>query len=391
MLSTKEVLLIAALLSFVMFLVLYSARHNRIDGIGELLLANVFGLCAYLLYAFGRELPPLPAYEGANALYASAAAATVIGYRKLFNRNAAVWQAYSAVVVLVTLIAVFHYWYPSFAARTIVVSIFQAGAAGTIFWTVYGARNEWPSSRYPLYFIIAMCTFIAGGHAFRALRQLLDTHAPTSLLEPTGLNLFFLSAGAFALPVLTLGGLLVAHCALLSAAEYAANRDFLTGARTRRALFDGAERELARAMRAKVSLCVMLVDLDHLKTINDKLGHFAGDRALTTLTRVAMKCLRSVDDFGRIGGDEFAAVIPDTDLDDAIKAATRLKNEFYNFPHQCQGIRPSVSIGISKFRPGDSLGTLLERADTALYRAKDAGRNCVMTEEDIVERVALQS
>ncbi|HEV2611371.1 MAG TPA: GGDEF domain-containing protein [Noviherbaspirillum sp.] len=379
MLGAKQTLLIAALLCFIMFLVLYSAKENRVRGINELLLANVLGLCAYVLYAFGKELPAIFAYEGANTLYGASSMAVLIGYRRLLGRPVSISLAAASVTLLTILIAVFHVGYNSFAWRTVVVSVFQSAVALAIAQTILTTKDEWKSSGYPLGFVLFMCTIIGIGHLYRGARQFLSADAPKSLLEPNGWNLFFFAVGAFTLPVLTLGGLLIAHRAVVAHAQHAANRDFLTGAWSRRAFHDISDREIARAERTQRPLSLLLIDVDNLKTINDTYGHAAGDDALIDFVRKANGSLRAIDSLARIGGDEFAILMAETDLSSAVTAAERLQG-LQNADPGSAGKPATCSIGIATYREGDSLESLLIRADEALYKAKAMGRNRVVVE-----------
>lgn len=379
MLGAKQTLLIAALLCFVMFLVLYSAKENRVRGINELLLANVLGLCAYVLYAFGKELPAIFAYEGANTLYGASSMAVLIGYRRLFGRPVSLPFAAASVALLTSLIAVFHFGYNSFAWRTAVVSVFQSAVVLAIAQTILTTKDEWKSSRYPLGFVLFMCTTIGIGHLYRGARQFLSADAPRSLLEPNGWSLFFFAVGAFTLPVLTLGGLLIAHRAVVTHAQHAANRDFLTGAWSRRAFHDISDREIARTERTQRPLSLLLIDLDNLKTINDTYGHAAGDDALIDFVNRISGSLRTIDSLARIGGDEFAILMAEADLSSAVTAAERLQRQQDSNP-TLAGEPPTCSIGIATYREGDTLESLLTRADKALYKAKAMGRNRVVVE-----------
>lgn len=380
MLSTKEVFLIAALLCFMTFLVVFSVNGNGVRGIRQLLLASVLGLVGNVLYAFGRELPPLIAYEAANAVYAAASAAAFVGYRHLFNRPPHVAAITVSVVVLAALIALFHYAFDSFMGRTAVASLYQAGIAAGIGLTVLAGARERGTRQYPKLFVLAMCALIAGGHLFRILRQLLAADVPGSLLEPTGWNVAVLAGGAFALPALALGGLLLAHRRIVSMVEEMANRDFLTGAASRKALYEEGAREISRARRTGRPLCALLIDLDNFKSINDTNGHDAGDRALIYFAQQVQSALRTIDCLGRMGGDEFAVLIPETDLAGAVAVAKRLKNaiDAGTPPEGTPGV--AFSIGVSCLRDGDTVETLFKRADVALYQAKRQGRNQAVVE-----------
>lgn len=385
MLGTKEAFLIAALLCFVMFLVVYSVNESRVGGVRELLLGNVFGMAAYILYAFGKELPPLFAFEVANAAYISASAATLVGYRRLTGRAIHPPWIFALVAAVTASIALFHYVVDSFTLRTLVVSLSQAGIAAAIGLTVASKWRGWPSSRYPLLFIICMCAIIAGGHLFRSVAQLLDGNAPRSLLEPTGWNVLILSAGAFMLPVLTLGGLLLAHCTIVAVAEKAANHDFLTGAWSRRAFFDIGTRELERAKRSRSPLALLLIDLDNFKALNDACGHAAGDATLLRLASASAGALRSIDFLARLGGDEFAVLMPETRLDGALAAANRLLQQNPAADQLNSPVPVTLSIGLAISHDDDTLHSLMQRADKALYAAKAQGRNRLVAESSLFQ------
>jgi diguanylate cyclase (GGDEF)-like protein len=125
------------------------------------------------------------------------------------------------------------------------------------------------------------------------------------------------------------------------------------------------------------TFAVMLADVDHFKTVNDSLGHAAGDRVLQTVARALELTLREYDLCARWGGEEFLLLFPSCDLEGAAVVAERLRRnvcEAAGTAVDCPF--PTVSIGYTLHRPGENIDATLLRADEALYRAKDAGRNC---------------
>lgn len=156
--------------------------------------------------------------------------------------------------------------------------------------------------------------------------------------------------------------------------------DPLTGLDNRRALFDQFSYELARSRRSgsPVSVCVM--DLDYFKQINDRYGHVVGDQVLLMVAEVLRDCLRETDRIGRIGGEEFMLLMPETDQQGAQKVIERCRQRLNDTPVEVEGQAPfhiSASFGVTCAGPGDTLGEeqLFTRADQALYQAKEAGRN----------------
>jgi diguanylate cyclase len=146
--------------------------------------------------------------------------------------------------------------------------------------------------------------------------------------------------------------------------------DPLTAALNRRGLDETYTREAARADRRNASLCLVLLDLDNFKRLNDTHGHLAGDQALVQLTRTARSTLRPNDSVARIGGEEFVLLLPDTDLDAALAATRRLATTLAE-----NHMRTSFSAGIALRNTDETLTAILDRADHALYRAKKAGKN----------------
>jgi diguanylate cyclase (GGDEF)-like protein len=164
-------------------------------------------------------------------------------------------------------------------------------------------------------------------------------------------------------------------------AERAATLDTLTGLANRGVGIFSLEREIASAKRRGAPLCVMMLDLDDFKQLNDRLGHLVGDQALRIAASVLRRTVRSSDTVCRYGGEEFLAILPQTSTDEATILATRLFTEVADAGNQSQ-LPLTVSIGLSSLRPGDTLDSLVARADHALYVSKSRGRNRFSVDTD---------
>lgn len=160
-----------------------------------------------------------------------------------------------------------------------------------------------------------------------------------------------------------------------------ATRDALTGLWNRRSVLDQLDRELERRQRRPEPFTLMMIDLDWFKTINDRYGHPAGDDALIVAAKRLQAGLRSVDTLGRLGGEEFIAVLPGMDAAAARVTAERLRERLSGSPvPTCSGpIALTTSIGIASFDASTPVGArdAIAAADRALYRAKALGRNRV--------------
>jgi diguanylate cyclase (GGDEF)-like protein len=164
----------------------------------------------------------------------------------------------------------------------------------------------------------------------------------------------------------------------VSAHKTAASVDPLTGLLNRRGFSEATARMIEREAKAGRPVTVMIFDIDHFKSVNDRFGHAAGDDVLRVFADVTVASLRITDLVGRVGGEEFAALLPCA-MDEALLAAERVREAFETSGVAIDGapIETTVSIGVAGGPPNTELEVLMASADTALYQAKRAGRNCV--------------
>ena len=162
--------------------------------------------------------------------------------------------------------------------------------------------------------------------------------------------------------------------------EELAQLDELTGALNRRYIMKCLNDEIAKAQRNATTCCIAIIDLDHFKKINDHFGHPVGDEVLRAFAISVFANIRTIDRFGRQGGEEFLLILPDTDIDLAIQTLDRLRGLIteLNWSAIAQDLTLTISAGISAIRPNDTPEDILARADLALYRAKDTGRDRVV-------------
>lgn len=170
--------------------------------------------------------------------------------------------------------------------------------------------------------------------------------------------------------------------------ERQAHNDPLTGLFSRRYFMELAEREIARSRRNGATASLLMIDLDHFKMVNDTYGHDIGDAVLKQFSETCQKTFREIDIVGRLGGEEFSALLPATNANQALEVAERLRQAIDNTAVKLEDgslVHCTVSIGLATIRTeGDELGTLLKRADVALYKAKNSGRNRVFTEDQTI-------
>lgn len=158
--------------------------------------------------------------------------------------------------------------------------------------------------------------------------------------------------------------------------------DSLTGVHNWRRFLELARGELKRAQRHDRPFSFLILDIDYFKDINDSYGHDQGDAVLARLAATSVGALRATDIFGRLGGEEFGAILVETDLDQAVATAERLRAAVENDVMELKGgrVRLTISLGVAQWREADAVfGNLMRRADKALYAAKNQGRNRVVT------------
>lgn len=183
-------------------------------------------------------------------------------------------------------------------------------------------------------------------------------------------------------------------------AEQLADTDELTGLNNRRAFFNYGNMLLQQSLRAGQSLAVIMYDLDHFKRVNDHWGHAAGDAVLVQLAKTSRECVRASDVLARLGGEEFAIVLPNVDAAQALNMAERLRQAIASQRVEYEGntIQCTVSLGVAiehfpqldqagpdSQRTAPTLGQLLNRADVCLFKAKESGRDRVYMEDGTAE------
>lgn len=166
-----------------------------------------------------------------------------------------------------------------------------------------------------------------------------------------------------------------------------AHEDFLTGTLNRRGMEQALEREFDRANRHATRLSLAMMDIDHFKRLNDKLGHATGDKALVHLSKVIKESLRSTDVLARYGGEEFIIILPGTGEAEAVEIMKRAQRDLTRnfFMHDNERVLITFSAGVAEREQDEPAQSLLPRADRALYRAKQAGRNLVAGAADTVK------
>ena len=316
-------------------------------------LAAYFCFLGSRLYV-GRSLP----FHG----YAVAATAAVVGlsvYFTLEHSHTGIRFALSGLVAGFYFIA---------TATTLAQGGVRRFPARYLFAVLVGAHGVFVLLRPLLFRLAAADSSGTGGLDARLIDQL----SQYVVLEST-----------VALVMMAFGILMLTNEHITSELRHLAEVDPLTSVFNRRAFLTLLEKAISQAERTRQSLPVLVLDLDHFKKINDTWGHSGGDDVLRQFVVLANRCLRKEDVMGRLGGEEFAIFLPNADGPGAQAVAERLRSLVQAQPVQSgpQSIALTVSIGVAMCVRGDSADAVLKRADTAMYLAKQNGRNRVEVAE----------
>jgi diguanylate cyclase (GGDEF)-like protein len=341
--------------------------------------ANAAAAVSLTLHALRGVLPDALTYWPGDVLSVASFALLGAAVPGIMARQLA-WKPGAAVTAVVALVLLLLQPYAGdlrWQAR--IVNFAGAGltlAAGIAAWRGLartGSRGRTPAPLALPLFLIALLM------AARGLESFVNPGRTPDLRVPSEFNLGFLWT-ALVLALLqnaTLAFLVLMR--LITRIERLLERDPLTDTLNRRAFDQALERAHAWLRRGR-GYALVMIDMDRFKQLNDSLGHAAGDAALRQMVRELQPCVREVDRFGRLGGEEFCVLLPDTDIAGAALVAERMRALVEQTPLRWleQDWPLSASLGIAEAERDDASGdAVLARADAALYRAKSQGRNVV--------------
>lgn len=369
----RTVLLLAGIIGGMMAVVLLFMRRNypaSIRGLGEWATAAALIFLSALMLGARDAIPDLLSIVAGNLLLLAGLALSHVGSQKFLGSPP--WTRLWAGVILATvpLLLWYTFVHPHYGFRMLAISLLIMVMTAAHAWTLL--RHGAPS----------FATFLSGGallvQTLAQATRFVSAFSATPdsalfLLSPA--HTWLLSTYAFCMLTLCIGAILMATDKLRAEFEHQASHDSLTGALTRRAFLDACAQELERGRRKDRVCSLLILDLDHFKNINDSYGHQAGDRVLVDFVRRVIGLLRRPDQFGRFGGEEFVALLPETSPTEAMVVAERIRAEV-----ERTLVQPgcTVSVGVASSAPGEAaIDTILSRSDEALYAAKAAGRNCV--------------
>ena len=360
---------IMGLLLAVMMFFLRLSYPRSIRGLGLWAAAPAWVFLSTLLFVGRGTLPDFITIVLANLSLMIGVVSYHAGIERFFGREPA-WGRWTALLLLLMPPL---YWYSmvevSYNARLIMICLVWAGIFLSMAWQIW---RHGPRVFSSCFTAVVLCV-----HALVLLLRFYSAWFPLAeegLLTPTLVQTLYVGSNALMLLALGMGLILMAGDRLRAEFEHIASHDSLTQVLTRRVFLDACTQELARCRRHGRSMALLLLDIDHFKTVNDSHGHQMGDRVLIDFSRRVAALLRRPDQLARYGGEEFVLLLPETSQEEAVAVAERI---LARVAEVVEGLPPiTVSIGLATNRPDEEqIDTLLARADRALYKAKDAGRN----------------
>lgn len=353
-------------------------RARDVGGIREFTAANALAVLSLLAYASSQILPPGIYVMVSNAAWVCAVSLVYVGVRQFFGLRPLARRTAVLGALCIVAFALMLYGVDELRGRMLLFSAYTFAAMVATGLVFFRQRKKIQTRGVMLYLMLASFG-LAALHALRMVVYSVGGQAPLSLLDPTPWGLFFIVGGTVTVPALFLALLLLIQTSLSEQMQAALTFDGLTRAYSRRSILDELERELQRCKRAGGKLAVLVLDIDHFKAINDRYGHAAGDAALRHFAQVVQRAVRASDRFGRLGGEEFVLLMYDCDPARALVQAQRVCDALRDTPFHLQGreVRMTTSGGLASYQSGDSADGILARADDALYRAKEHGRDRV--------------
>jgi diguanylate cyclase (GGDEF)-like protein len=382
LLDARTILLLMAFTAIPTALVLLAVSRfyaARVRGVWHWTGANFALATGLLLLGLSQTANELPARVVGNTLLVMTTALYYLAIQRLLGDRPNARLAWSMVAAAGIVFALLWSMAAPYSLAVGTLSI-----ALTILTGLCAARLLLPlAAEKPVSHRFTGLLFLIGCilMALRLAHAMLAVDPPAHLFDPNLWQGLILGGAHIITMLMSLGFALMIVDQLASELNRQATLDELTGIGNRRIFYARTEAELARCRRKGTPLSVLMIDLDRFKSINDTLGHAVGDETLRRFAALVAPHLREYDFFARLGGEEFAVLLPDTAEEVAVAIAERVREliEAERLPDPAFAVPTTVSIGAAELAAlEESVDQLMHRADLALYAAKRSGRNRVV-------------
>lgn len=385
-LDSRSILLTSTAVSIILTIMMYFYRITRkvYPGFIHWLLGDIFISLGFLLLALRGTVPDFLSVVIGNVLLVLSMITLYHGLMRFFGNDS--YDALNiGILILIIALSIYSlYWNINEALCIILVSLILAlllFRAGILL--LLKAPDGLKSTAAPGGFMMLLTGVF---FLIRGIDAIILGETYISL-SPRWINVLGYLMGAVLVASWTFGFFFLNSARLELDLKYVQEglkiqtlTDSLTGVYNRRHFFQYATIEFQRALRYQRMFSILMIDLDKFKSVNDRYGHPAGDRALIEMARVMNQNMRRVDTLARLGGEEFAALITESNLENAMKTAERIRQQAARtqIAYQDKEFSLTISIGVATLQANDiSFEDVLRRADEALYHAKQKGRNRV--------------
>ncbi|ALM83132.1 diguanylate cyclase [Bordetella sp. N] len=379
MAEATTLFIVMGLASLLMLGVLGSLMRSGIPGVKACIQAACATALGIALTTAQPVLPPILGVFVANMAMGLGMVLYLVAVRQFFGQRLPV--AVMAVVLGVEFAGLVLVWYAwrETSTHLVFVSAIYALLAAAIGITVLRNR-PYHRPAYPYTLTVGVAMFVAVGYAVRGMVYLLRNDSAAAPVQYSPMQIVFLGVGLMALPGLTLAMIMMIHDRMLEERESEPDTDHLTGLLSTNAWWLLAEKIVARALSTDKQLSLLMLDIDRLQKINDAYGHQLGDAVLQHFGTLADDVLPGEEIVGRIGGEEFAVLFPDTRIDAALFASEKLRQVLRGSACSQGGwsINYTFSGGLVQWNGEESAQALAQRAGEALNAAKDGGRDRIV-------------
>jgi diguanylate cyclase (GGDEF)-like protein len=367
-------------MGLVMAVVLFFMRRSyppSIRGLREWAWGPLLCFLSTVMFALRGVVPDAITVVLANGFLFQGCILYYAGSQLFLGRKRDTWRWTALNVVMAVVLAWFTWRQPDYSVR---LAVFTAAVSALFIAHARQYLHHGVKDFDTLFMtgILMMQATVAGVRCVSALGGL----AGNDLLEATWVQSLYIVMYSLTALFMSIAGVLMATDRVRVEFEFLASHDPLTGVLNRRAVLGACEAQLARCQRFGGSMALLMIDVDHFKSVNDTYGHLTGDEVLREIVARLQRALPPQGTLGRYGGEEFLALLPDADLQIALEAAEELRQQLIQ-PFQMDttlaelGVRPlTVSMGIASYRgPTETIDLILARADEGLYRSKAMGRD----------------
>ncbi len=387
------ILIASAIAIAITAIIFYCLRASKVAGLSSFTASATLASVSISFGAIGNLVLPAHLVGLAESpLVILACLLLLSGFRQFFSMPA---LRSSTLIAAVLAFACVHFAF--FLIQGGVTSIIGTAAASVIFavitWTICRGHKQADAPGAFILFAAISTAAVSAFFMIRAVTIATGIDGSNYFADPTSWNLALSSIRILVFPLVYLSAILLVQSRTVARLERALAYDDLTGALSRRAFLDACSRHFDQGRGDASRGALLFLDLDYFKQLNDRHGHHIGDKALKHFVEISSKALPPQASLGRLGGEEFAILLPASTREAAIAMAEKIIETVRDTPLDTGRlvVPMTVSIGLATAHPGASLDSLLKRADGALYRAKVSGRSRLCRADETIPAAGNQN